>query len=184
MTELSLNVLDVAQNSIRAKASLTEISVEIHTDKNSLVITVEDNGCGMDKETVKRAADPFFTTRTAGKTGFGVPFFKMSAEMTGGSFKIVSEKDKGTKMTAYYVLDSINRMPLGDMPSVIEALTLCNTDIDFIYNYSVDGEGFTFDTVKVKKILEGVPLNTPEVKRFIGEFLRENTEEINKKKTF
>ena len=184
MTELSLNVLDVAQNSIRAKASLTEISVEIHTDKNSLVITVEDNGCGMDKETVKRAADPFFTTRTAGKTGFGVPFFKMSAEMTGGSFKIVSEKDKGTKMTAYYVLDSINRMPLGDMPSVIEALTLCNTDIDFIYNYSVDGKGFTFDTVKVKKILEGVPLNTPEVKRFIGEFLRENTEEINKKKTF
>lgn len=184
MTELSLNVLDVAQNSIRAKASLTEISVEIHTDKNSLVITVEDNGCGMDKETVKRAADPFFTTRTAGKTGFGVPFFKMSAEMTGGSFKIVSEKDKGTKMTAYYVLDSINRMPLGDMPSVIEALTLCNTDIDFIYNYSVDGKGFTFDTVKVKKILEGVPLNTPEVKQFIGEFLRENTEEINKKKTF
>ena len=179
-----MNVLDVAQNSIRAKASLTEISVEIHTDKNSLVITVEDNGCGMDKETVKRAADPFFTTRTAGKTGFGVPFFKMSAEMTGGSFKIVSEKDKGTKMTAYYVLDSINRMPLGDMPSVIEALTLCNTDIDFIYNYSVDGEGFTFDTVKVKKILEGVPLNTPEVKQFIGEFLRENTEEINKKKTF
>ena len=184
MTELSLNVLDVAQNSIRAKASLTEISVEIHTDKNSLVITIEDNGCGMDKETVRRAADPFFTTRTARKTGFGIPFFKMSAEITGGSFEIVSEKGKGTKVTAYYVLGSVNRMPLGDMPSVIEALALCNTDMDFIYNYSVDGEGFTFDTVRIKKILEGVPLNAPEVKKFIREFLRENTDEINKKKTF
>ncbi|MCM1053942.1 MAG: ATP-binding protein [Bacteroides sp.] len=184
MTELSLNVLDVVQNSIRAKASLTVISVEIHTDENSLVITIEDNGAGMDKETLSRAADPFFTTRSTRKTGLGLPFFKMSAESTGGSFAIASEKGKGTRVTARYVLDSADRMPLGDMPSVMEALALCNTDIDFVYNYSVDGEGFTFDTVKIKEILEGVPLTAPEVKKFIREFLRENTDEINKKKTF
>lgn len=183
MTELSLNVLDAVQNSITAKASLTEISVEIHTDENTLVITVRDNGLGMDSAALNSVTDPFFTT--GGKTtGLGVPLFKMSAEMTGGSFKISSEKNKGTEITARYVLNSIDRVPLGDMPSLIETLAVCNTDIDFIYNYSVDGAGFTFDTVKIKKILDGIPLNTPEVKGFIRDFLRENTAEINKKKTF
>lgn len=183
MTELSLNVLDAVQNSITAKASLTEISVEIHTDENTLVITVRDNGLGMDSASLNSVTDPFFTT--GGKaTGLGVPLFKMSAEMTGGGFKISSEKNKGTEITARYVLNSIDRVPLGDMPSLIETLAVCNTDIDFIYNYSVDGAGFTFDTVKIKKILDGIPLNTPEVKGFIRDFLRENTAEINKKKTF
>lgn len=183
MTELSLNVLDAVQNSITAKASLTEISVEIHTDENTLLVTVRDNGLGMDSATLSSVTDPFFTT--GGKTtGLGVPLFKMSAEMTGGSFKISSEKNKGTEITARYVLNSIDRAPLGDMPSLIETLAVCNTDIDFIYNYGVDGAGFTFDTVKIKKILEGIPLNTPEVKDFIRDFLRENTAEINKKNTF
>lgn len=184
MTELSLNVLDVAQNSVKAKASLIEISVEIHTDKNSLSIVIKDNGCGMSEETVKQVIDPFYTTRTTRKVGLGVPFFKMSAEMTGGSFEIVSEVGKGTCVTAEYVLDSIDRMPLGDMPSTIETLVLYNTDIDFIYTYSVDGESFVLDTAEMKEILGGVPLDSPDIAEYIKEFLRENTKEVNKEKTF
>ena len=184
MTELSLNVLDIAQNSVKAKASLIEISVDISTAENKLVIIIKDNGCGMDEETVKRVIDPFYTTRTTRKVGLGVPFFKMSAEMTGGSFNISSEKGKGTEVTAEYVLDSIDRMPLGDMPSTIETLVLYNTDIDFIYRYEVDGEGFELNTVQMKDILGGVPLDTPDVAEYIKEFLRENTETVNKEKTF
>ena len=184
MTELSLNVLDIAQNSVKAKASLIEISVDISSAENRLTIIIKDNGCGMDEETVKKVIDPFYTTRTTRKVGLGVPFFKMSAEMTGGSFKIVSEKGKGTEVTAEYVLDSIDRMPLGDMPSTIETLVLYNTDIDFIYRYEVDGEGFELNTVQMKDILGGVPLDTPDVAEYIKEFLRENTETVNKEKTF
>ena len=184
MTELSLNVLDIAQNSVKAKASLIEISVDISTAENRLVIIIKDNGCGMDEETVKKVIDPFYTTRTTRKVGLGVPFFKMSAEMTGGSFNIASEKGKGTEVTAEYVLDSIDRMPLGDMPATIETLVLYNTDIDFIYRYGVDGEEFELNTVQMKDILGGVPLDTPDVAEYIKEFLRENTETVNKDKTF
>lgn len=184
MTELSLNVLDIAQNSVKAKASLIEISVDISTAENRLVIIIKDNGCGMDEETVKKVIDPFYTTRTTRKVGLGVPFFKMSAEMTGGSFNIASEKGKGTEVTAEYVLDSIDRMPLGDMPATIETLVLYNTDIDFIYRYGVDGESFELNTVQMKDILGGVPLDMPDVAEYIKEFLRENTETVNKEKTF
>lgn len=184
MTELSLNVLDIAQNSVKAKASLIEISVDISTAENRLTITIKDNGCGMDEDTVNKVTDPFYTTRTTRKVGLGVPFFKMSAEMTGGHFNISSEKGKGTEVIAEYVLDSIDRMPLGDMPSTVETLVLYNTDIDFIYKYSVDGEGFELDTVQMKDMLGGIPLDNPNVAEYIKGFLRENTDEINKDKTF
>lgn len=184
MTELSLNVLDIAQNSIKAKASLIEISVDISTKENAMTIVIKDNGCGMSKETLEKVTDPFYTTRTTRKVGLGVPFFKMSAEMTGGSFDISSEIGKGTRIEAKYVLDSIDRMPLGDMPATVETLVVYNTDIDFIYNYNIDGEGFTLDTVQMKEILGGIPLDNPDVKEYIRDFLKENTLAVNKDKTF
>lgn len=180
MTELSLNVLDVAQNSVKAKASLIEISVVIDSAADRLSIVIKDNGCGMSGETLKNVTDPFYTTRTTRKVGLGVPFFKMAAEITGGSFEIVSELGKGTTVTAVFVLSSIDRMPLGDMPGTIETLVVYNTGIDFIYTYKVDDEQFVLSTSEMKEILGGIPLNNPEVAAYIRDFLRENTDSVNK----
>ena len=83
MTELSLNVLDIAQNSVKAKATLIEISVDADTQKDSLTIIIKDNGCGMDEETVRPVTDPFYTTRTTRRVGLGVPLYKMAAERIG-----------------------------------------------------------------------------------------------------
>ena len=80
MPEIALNVLDIAQNSVRAEASLIQISVDVDEAADTLTITIEDNGCGMTKEQVSHVTDPFFTTRTTRKIGLGVPFFKMAAE--------------------------------------------------------------------------------------------------------
>ena len=88
MQELSLNVLDIAQNSIRAGADLIEIEISKHTASGILEIRIKDNGCGMTEEQIAKVIDPFFTTRTTRKIGLGVPFFKMTAEMTGGDFSI------------------------------------------------------------------------------------------------
>ena len=84
MPEISLNILDVAQNSVSADATLIEISAEADTRKDRLVIMVRDNGRGMSPEQVSRVADPFYTTRTTRRVGLGVPFFKMAAELSGG----------------------------------------------------------------------------------------------------
>ena len=82
MTEISLNVLDVAENSTRANAKLVEISVQADTKADTLTIIIKDDGSGMSKEQIKKVEDPFFTTRTTRKVGLGVPFFKQAAEAT------------------------------------------------------------------------------------------------------
>lgn len=179
MTELSLNVLDIAQNSVKAKATLIEISVDADTQKDSLTIIIKDNGCGMDEETVRQVTDPFYTTRTTRRVGLGVPLYKMAAEMTGGSFDIKSQAGKGTTVTARFVLSSIDRMPLGDMCGTMETLIVYNTHIDFVYSYTVDGRSFTLSTVEMKNILGNIPLDNPEIVRYIRDFLRENTEAVN-----
>lgn len=184
MTELSLNVLDVAQNSIKAGATLIEISVDVQTEADRITIIIADNGCGMDETTVKQVTDPFYTTRTTRKVGLGVPLFKMAAEMTGGRFEITSEVGRGTKVTAEFVLSNIDRMPLGDMSQTIETLIVYNTAIDFIYTYRVDNEQYELSTAQMREILEGVPLDNPEVVAYIKDFLRENTSALNKNQIF
>lgn len=93
---------------------------------------------------------------------------------------MTSQVGKGTKVTAVYVLSSIDRMPLGDMPGIIHTLITFNPEIDFVYTYTVDGRGFTLDTRQVREILEGIPLDTPEVSAYIEDFLKENTREADR----
>lgn len=179
MTEISLNVLDVANNSIRAGADLIEILVKVHRELDILKIVIADNGCGMTDEQLKKVEDPFFTTRTTRKIGLGVPFFKMAAESTGGSFHIVSTVGEGTVVTAKFKLSHIDRMPLGDMNSTIHTLITLNTQIDFVYCYKFDDKQFTLDTREFREILNDVPLNSPEVSSYIKAFLDENQRETD-----
>ena len=131
MPEISLNVLDVAENSTRAKASLVEISVAADTKADTLVIKIKDDGCGMTAEQLAHVEDPFFTTRTTRKVGLGVPFFKMAALAAGGDFSIESKPGAGTCVTAVFGLSHIDRMPLGDMTSTIHTLIIFHKDMDF-----------------------------------------------------
>ena len=179
MTEISLNVLDIANNSIRAEASLIEIIIQIQRDLDQLTITIADNGCGMTKAQIEKVVDPFFTTRTTRKVGLGVPFFKMAAESTGGSFHIESSPGAGTKVIAVFGLSHIDRMPLGDMNSTMHTLITLNTQIDFYYHYILDNKDFTLDTREFRKILNDVPLNSPEVSAYIKEYLQENQYEVD-----
>ena len=112
MRELALNVMDVAQNSISAGATLITLTVEEESAADRLSITLEDNGCGMTEEQVRSVVDPFYTTRTTRKVGLGVPLFKMEAEMTGGSFSIRSQKGRGTILTAIFVPSHVDMIPL------------------------------------------------------------------------
>ncbi|MBP1754519.1 MAG: Histidine kinase-, gyrase and HSP90-like ATPase [Firmicutes bacterium] len=179
MTEISLNVLDIANNSIRAEASLIEIIIQIQRDSDRLMITIADNGCGMTAEQIQQVEDPFFTTRTTRKVGLGVPFFKMAAESTGGSFHIESTLGVGTRVIAVFGLSHIDRMPLGDMNSTVHTLITLNTQIDFLYRYCFDDKEFTLDTREFRQILNDVPLNSPEVSAYIKEYLQENQYETD-----
>ncbi len=180
MRELSLNILDIAQNSIVAGATLTEIVVNENTKENTLLIGIYDNGCGMTAEQVRNVIDPFFTTRTTRKVGMGIPLFKMAAEQTGGSFKIESEKGVGTKIEALFKTDSIDFTPLGDIASTIVTIVSMNNDKEFLYKRVLDDREFIFSTVEIKKILDGVPLSEPSVMSWIEQYINEQYNELLK----
>lgn len=180
MRELSLNILDIAQNSISAGAPLITIEVSENTDQHTLLIGVYDNGKGMSEEQVKSVIDPFFTTRTTRKVGMGIPLFKMAAEQTGGSLEIKSELGVGTEVRATFKTDSVDFTPLGDVASTIQMLITMNTDRDFVYKRTVDGKEFICDTRELKAILGDVPLDTYEISQWILEFIKENTEVLYK----
>lgn len=174
-----MNVLDVSENSTRAGASLVTIEVSADQASDRLTIVIDDDGCGMTAEQVERVTDPFFTTRTTRKVGLGIPFFKQAAESTGGSFEIRSEPGKGTTVTAVFVLSHVDRMPLGDMCATIHNLIVYHPDTDFRYTYRYNEASFTLDTREMREILEGIPLNSPEVSDYIMEYLRENQQETD-----
>ena len=136
MEDLSLHVLDVAENAIMAAASRIEIVIIDNRDKLMQTISITDNGTGMDKETVKNALDPFFTTKKK-KTGLGIPLFAQAAKEAGGALKIRSTLDKGTEIKATFRLDHIDKKPLGNMDETIRVLKATHPEIDFIYEHIV-----------------------------------------------
>ena len=173
-----MNVLDVAENSMRAQAKNVTIKVIEDSAADKLSILIEDDGCGMSEEQVAQVTEPFFTTRTTRKVGLGVPLFKMAAEMSGGDFSITSKPGVGTKTCATFGLTNIDRMPLGDMASTMQLLICSHEDVNVMYTHIVDGREFFVSTDQLKEVLDGVSLETPEIRIFVGEYLRENIEAL------
>ena len=178
MKELSLNVLDIAENSVKARASLIEISIA--ESDETLTLTIADNGCGMKPDILAGVIDPFYTTRTTRKVGLGVPLLKMAAEQTGGSVTIESfhESDypdrHGTVVTAVFYKNHIDFTPLGDIVSTMVTLIQGSPQLDFVFKHTSEDLDVALDTREMREILgDEVPLNTPEVLHWIADSLRD-----------
>lgn len=178
MKELSLNILDIAENSTKANAKLIILTIVEDTTRDVLEIELKDDGCGMAPEFLKKVTDPFTTTRTTRKVGMGIPLFKEAAEETGGHFEIISKEGMGTEIKAVFGYSHIDRMPLGDMAGTVSTLVQCHPDTDFLYTHRFDSRSFVFDTREVREILGGVSLGEPEVALWVREFLQENLNEL------
>lgn len=179
MKELSLHILDIAENSVKAKASLIEITVSEDVKKNLLTIEIKDNGCGMSEEFLKRVKDPFSTTRTTRRVGMGLSLFEAAAQQCGGGLKISSREGIGTDVVVTFALNHIDRAPLGDMAGTMQTLIGGSPDIDFHYRHTKGGKEFVLDTAEMRKTLGGVPLDTPEVVLWIGDYVNEGINELN-----
>ena len=179
MKELSLNILDIVQNSIAAEASLVEI--ELAERENRLTIQIRDNGRGMSPAFVATVADPFSTTRTTRKVGMGIPLFKLAAEQTGGSLSISSvtreadSKAHGTVIQADFFTDHMDFTPLGDVVSTLISLIQGNPEVDFVFTHRLPGgREVALDTREMREILgPDVPLNSFEVLSWAKENLLE-----------
>lgn len=179
MKEISLNILDVVGNSVKAKASRIDITVAESMARDIIELTIEDDGCGMSPEFLARVTDPFTTTRTTRKVGLGLPLLKMAAESCNGSFAIDSVEGRGTKVRATFQLSHLDRMPLGNMAETMVTLISACDSIRYVYTHQTDTDTFVMDTQEIQKVLgEEIPLSSPEILAWINEYVKENLENI------
>ena len=180
MDELSLNILDIAQNSISADATLVEIDVDENDNSDEILIRVKDNGKGMSEDFLKTVEDPFITTRTTRRIGLGISFFKEAAEITGGSIELKSELGAGTTITGYFTLNHIDRQPIGNLTETIITLVSLNPEIDFTFRYKINEKEFLFSTQEVKVLLgEDTVLSAPPIVSFLTEYISEHIENLS-----
>ncbi|MBQ8794974.1 MAG: sensor histidine kinase [Clostridia bacterium] len=182
MKELSLNILDISKNSVKAGAELTEIYIT--EDASTLTLEIKDNGCGMKKEMLDSVTDPFTTTRTTRPVGMGIPLLKLAAEMTEGSFRITSRSESeypenhGTEVTAVFNKNHIDFTPLGDVISSITTLIQGSPNADFLFNHTTEKGEVTLDTRELRAVLGDVSLDTFEVILWIQDYLKEQYEAL------
>ena len=189
MLELALHVLDILQNTVEAGATRVRLSIVEDGPADLLTITVTDDGCGMDEQTVRQVLNPFYTTRTTRHVGLGLPLFAAAAEGTGGGLKICSQPGRGTTVETMFQLSHPDRQPLGDMAGTLLAFLLSGQAPDLEDEHRVltgqapagdpgNEHEFSFDTAGIRAELAGVPLNQPRVAQWLAEFLAEGEAEL------
>ena len=182
MKEISLNILDISENSVKAGALLTEILIT--EDSDTLTFCITDNGSGMTEETLNAVTNPFYTTRTTRKVGLGIPLLKLACEQTGGDLTITSRHvsefphHHGTTLTARFYKNHLDYPPLGDIISTVTTLIQGHPDVDFLFTHKFSDGEVTLDTRELRGVLDDVPLSTFEVLEWISENLKEQYKEI------
>ena len=149
MEDLSLHILDVAENAINASASLIEVEIEERPSEDLLVIVITDNGEGMDQEELERVLDPFYTTKDGKRVGLGLPFLAEAARQAGGDLVVSSTPGEGTEVKATFTLSNIDLKPLGDITATLQTLVVGHPEVDFKFRYASGDEEVAFDTREI-----------------------------------
>jgi len=174
MKEIALHIMDIAQNSIRAGADEIRITLSESVTDDLLSLTIADNGKGMDQESCRRAADPWFTSRTTRKVGMGLPLLKMNAGLAGGEMTISSAPGIGTTVKATFGYSHVDRPPLGDVSGTIALLILSNPSINIVYSHICEGTQWSISTREIKEALGEDAVTDLTIVRPVREIITEN----------
>ncbi len=148
MKELSLHILDLVENALRAGAQRVVISIREDSQKDLIEVVVEDDGMGMDEETKQRVLDPFFSTKGK-KIGIGLPLVAQLSSQCGGELEISSERGKGTRVRATFRKSHIDLPPLGNLPETLFVLLASHPEVEFVFSHEVDGRSWSFNSHEV-----------------------------------
>ena len=146
MEDLSLHILDIAENSISASAKRIEIRIDEDEANDLLTIEIKDDGKGMDEQTMKKVLDPFFTTRTTRRVGLGLSLLAQAARETDGNLELDSRNGEGTTVRASFRFSHPDRKPMGDVLETIRTLVAGHPEIDFLYEHRKNDSVYRFDT--------------------------------------
>ena len=146
MEDLSLHILDIVENSIAAMAGRIEIRIEENQARDLVTIEIKDDGNGMDEQTLKKALDPFFTTRTTRRVGLGLSLLAQAARDSEGAFDLSSRPGEGTTVNATFRLSHPDCKPMGDIGQTMQVLITAHPEIEFLYEHKKDNSIYHFDT--------------------------------------
>ncbi len=173
MRDLSLHLMDIAQNSVKAGATEIGIAISADPDADSLQIVITDNGCGMSPEMVDSVTDPFVTSRTTRPVGLGIPLMKELCELTGGQLALASAVGEGTTLTACMGLANLDRLPLGDIGDTFIILVMTEPDIRYQLTFQAPERDFSLDLAEVRAELGDVPVTEPAVLEWLKAYIQE-----------
>ncbi|HAF07891.1 MAG: ATP-binding protein [bacterium] len=178
MRDISLHILDIAENSIRAKAKLVQI--KLYEDKDQMRFEIIDDGVGMDGELLKMVLDPFFTTKDERKKkfGLGLPLLKQNVEQSDGKFKIESKKGEGTKIFFSINKNHIDALPLGNLEETLWILMTVYEGVDILFTYEKNGKTLKIDSRELKEVFKGLNLSDAQVTGYVKQFIKENLNSI------
>ncbi len=174
MAELCLHVIDLVENSVRARAKNINITLRRSQKADSLEMEIGDDGCGMDETTVMQVQDPFYTTKSGKKVGLGIPLLKAAAEMTGGSFVLISTAGQGTVVRSFFILSHIDTPPVGALCDTMLALLVAHAEINLKFKISTDNNEFTLSTEEIRQQVGDMHLSHPDILAFLRPYITEN----------
>lgn len=170
MKDLAFHLSDLTENSVRAGA--TEVEIGLRLDRRQLVLRIADNGCGMDAKTLRRALDPFYTTRTTRRVGLGLPFLVQNAEQSGGWAEVRSEPGRGTRVEARFGLDHIDCPPAGDLASTFMQLVIGYPAVNLRIRLGCGDRAEEITSVELREALGDLPAGHPQAAVAIRELFR------------
>ncbi|MFO7889091.1 MAG: ATP-binding protein [bacterium] len=178
MLELSMHIIDIIENSVRAGADKIYIKIDENKKKNIFSITIKDNGRGMDKIFLKKVFDPFTTTKKNKKVGLGLSLLKAAAQRCGGDMIIKSSPENGTELKADFVLSHIDRQPLGDIIETMVVLVTGYSQVEFILEHRKNNKRLQWNSSKITKYLGDTIRSSPKVIKFIKHDLQDKYKEL------
>lgn len=175
MKDVSLHILDIVQNSVRAKA--TRVEIVIHDGSQVFQFSISDNGVGMKKEVVQMLENPYFTSRTTRKVGLGIPLLAQNARQSDGGVDVESEPGKGTVLKAWFLKNNIDCPPRGDLAEVVTLLMTGHPDVDFVLSYH-GANHFGISSGELKEAVGEENFNHPRTIRMMKELIDNNLAEL------
>lgn len=179
MLELSLHILDIVENAVRAEAETVAITLIEDPQADRLTLEIGDDGKGMQEDELRRVLDPFYTTKKVRRVGLGLPMLAQAAQNAGGGLKMESKPSEGTTVRVAFQLSHIDRQPLGDIQGTLAILIAGNPDVHFIYRHRRQQRQYLLDTDEIKNEIGDIPINHIEVLKFIRHDVAEGLKEIN-----
>lgn len=173
MNDLSSYILDIAQNSIKAGSNIVEVKIIEDTLNKQLLISIKDDGCGMDESTMEQLYNPYFTTRSTRKIGLGIPMLLELCDMCNGSLKITSEINNGTEVVINLDLNSYDLPEFGNIEDTIISIILNDKDVDLIFEYIKGEKIFYISTIEIKKILGVISIVQSDIIIWLRNYIKD-----------